>query len=192
MACDQPSEIIGCKYRKTNRKQNKSIKSGQDREEKTQEKSIGEPSNEGKQEVKAKRKLGKTDGKSEEKAKIPGRKKPPEDVKNSYEEQGSKQVIRHRLVVTSLNVESLISNKETLEMYLNDKEVHIIVVTESNITESKLDIAQIDHYTIANKCYRPDTSIKGGGGGGVLIYIHESVPFITGEDQNVVHKGQME
>ena len=83
-------------------------------------------------------------------------------MRNTYEGQDPKQATRHRLVVMTLNVESLISNKETLEMFINDREVHIIVVTESNITESKLHLAQIDHYAIANKCYRPDTSVKGG------------------------------
>ena len=113
-------------------------------------------------------------------------------MKNKYEEQGSDHAVRRRLVVMPRNVESLISNKETLEMYINDREVHINVVTDSNITESKLHLVQMDPHAIANKSYREDTSVKGGGAGGVLIYIIESAPFIPGEDQNIATEGEME
>ena len=45
----------------------------------------------------------------------------------------------------TLNVDSLVSNKETLEMYVNDREIHIVVIVESNVTESKLPLVQFNH-----------------------------------------------
>ena len=95
-------------------------------------------------------------------------------------------------MVLPLNVDSLLSNKETLEMYINDRYIHIIVITESNVTESKLPLVELSHYSIAGKSCREDGLTKGGGGGGVLIYVHNSIPHMPGKDQLTQIKGEME
>ena len=89
----------------------------------------------------------------------------------------------------TLNVDSLVSNKEILEMYINDRNVHVMVVTETNVTEPRLELAKIAHFTIANRSCREDLLIKGGGGGGVIIYVHESVPYLPRKNQITTVKG---
>ena len=92
----------------------------------------------------------------------------------------------------TLNVDSLVSNKETLEMYVNDREVHVMVIVESNVTGSKLPLVTLNRYSIASKSCREDNLTKGGGGGGVLIYVHDSIPYLPGEGELPLIKGEME
>ena len=54
----------------------------------------------------------------------------PEGVKNTKYRADKKEHTRHRLVIMTINVESLPSNKEMLELCINDKEIHVIVVVE--------------------------------------------------------------
>ena len=118
--------------------------------------------------------------------------KVPKGVVNEIKNGSEVTNPRHRLVIMTLNVDSLISNKETLEMFLNDRNVHVMVVTETNVTESRMEQAKIAHYTIANSSCREDLIVKGGGGGGVIIYVHDSVPYIAGTDQITSVKGEIE
>ena len=83
----------------------------------------------------------------------------------------------------TINADSLLSIKEVLELYANNGGVHVMVVVESNETESEIPFAQFGNYTIANKSCREDVLLKGGGGGGVVIYIHNSVPYLPEADQ---------
>ena len=90
----------------------------------------------------------------------------PHGVLNAYKKCITNAKERQRAVIMTLNVDSLISNKETLGMYVNDGDIHVIIITESNVTESKLPLMKLDHYTIANCSCREDNMTKGGGGGG--------------------------
>ena len=87
-------------------------------------------------------------------------------IHNPYGSGTSATAKRHRTVIMTLNVDSLVGNKETLEMYVNDREIHIMVIVESNVTESKLPLVKLNHYSIASKSCREDNLTKGGGGEG--------------------------
>ena len=84
--------------------------------------------------------------------------------------------IRHRLKIMALNIGSLPGNKDIVTQYINDNDVHVAVIVESNVTHSKITEVQIKNYTITNTSCREDNRIKGGGGGGVLIYVYNSIP----------------
>ena len=74
----------------------------------------------------------------------------PAGTVNAIKERSEEINPRHRLVIMALDVDSLVSNEETLEMFINDRNVHVMVVTETNVTENRLELAKIAHYTIAN------------------------------------------
>ena len=88
--------------------------------------------------------------------------------------------IRVRLKILALNVRSILANKKMLERYANDNEAHVLVITETNITVKDMEKAQIAKFTIAGYSCRKDQNTRGGGGGGVLIYVNEHVPFVEG------------
>ena len=75
--------------------------------------------------------------------------------------------IRYRPIIMTINVESLLSNKKVLEHFINDRDFHVIVVVESNVTETKVDVMKLENYSIANKICREDNLAKGGEGSGV-------------------------
>ena len=78
-----------------------------------------------------------------------------------------------------------------LANYVDDQEATVLVLTETNITPSKLPLAHLTGFTLANHCCRPNDSIRGGGGGGVLIFVHNSIPCVKGHGRMVKQKGEM-
>ena len=79
-----------------------------------------------------------------------------------------------------------------LGKYANDNEGHVLVVTESNVTEKDLEGAKMGKFTLTNHSCRQEKGIKGGGGGGALIYVHQHVPYVEGANQVTSEKGVLE
>ena len=82
----------------------------------------------------------------------------PKGMKNAKYKEKTKRDIRHRLVILAINVDSLPSNKEILELYINDGKIHVIVVTGTNITENKTSSVVLANYAITNQNCR-ETSL---------------------------------
>ena len=92
----------------------------------------------------------------------------------------------------ALNIGSYFSKKKALETYINDHGVNIVVITEANVTESRVDQIHLDCFTCTNHCCRTKENVKGGGGGGVLILIHHSIQCIKGYNNTVKEENEME
>ena len=78
----------------------------------------------------------------------------PVGIKNIHYSERKGTHIRHRLVVMTINVDSLLSNKEILELPVNDRDIRVSVVVGANVTESKLPIVKMANYAITNKSCR--------------------------------------
>ena len=92
----------------------------------------------------------------------------------------------------TLNVRSFYGHKKIIECYLNDHQVHVAVIVESNTIKSKLDKIEMTGFKCTNHCCRKDEPVKGGGGGGILIFAHDSVPYLKGQDMEVREKNELE
>ena len=67
-----------------------------------------------------------------------------------------------------------------------------MVITESDATTKDLEKAKIAKFATAGYSCRRDLKIEGGGGGGVLIYVNEHVPFVEGVGWITEAKGVLE
>ena len=92
----------------------------------------------------------------------------------------------------AINVNSHLRHKGILELYINDKEIRAIVVLETSVTGSKLPQESTADYTKTNSSCRQDALVKRGGGGGILIYVHDSIPYYNGITQITTITGEME
>ena len=57
-----------------------------------------------------------------------------------------------------------------MERNANGNEMHVLVITETNIARVDLEKAEIARFAKANYSCRQGRNVQGGGGGGVLIY----------------------
>ena len=117
--------------------------------------------------------------------------KPERLINETYVPQGPTDV-RVRLRRMTLNVGSFASNKKLVECYLNDNCAHVAVITEAHIAQSKIANVAMGNCKVSNHCCRTEGGVKGGGGGGVITWIHNSVPFTEGRNYEVKRKDEME
>ena len=85
-----------------------------------------------------------------------------------------------RIKIMALNIGSFWAKHKALECYINDHEVNVVIITESNVTENSIKQVNIANFACVNYCCRDKGVVKGGGGGGVLIFIHHTVPCVPG------------
>ena len=69
--------------------------------------------------------------------------KGPVGVNNTNRKEKTKARIRHGPVIMTINAGSLPIKKAVLELYSNGREIHVIVVIETNVTESRLPLVQM-------------------------------------------------
>ena len=50
------------------------------------------------------------------------------------------------------------------------------IITESDVTKARIDEVALKNYSLANHFCRTKEGVTGGGGGGILVLIHDSVP----------------
>ena len=92
----------------------------------------------------------------------------------------------------ALIVGSVPSNKNIIACYLNDRQEHVAIITESNVARNELPNIGMEGYSLANHFYRKEALIKGGGGGGIIILIYDCAPYTKGYDLEGEAKGEME
>ena len=117
--------------------------------------------------------------------------KPKNLLHETYVPQGTDD-IRMRLRIMTLNVGSFPGNKKLIECYVKDQRAHIVILTESNVTQTKIEDAEMSGFSTAGYCCRKEKGIKGGGGGGVVIFVRDSVPYTTEYDVVVKIKNELE
>ena len=76
--------------------------------------------------------------------------------------------------------------------YINDNRINVAILTESNVTESKLKKVNLQHFTNTDYSCRVTENIRGGGGGGVLILVHHSIPFLRGYSKITKEENELE
>lgn len=80
---------------------------------------------------------------------------------------------KNKLLLLHANIRSLIKNHAQLEKIIREcpKTIHIIVLTEVNITDRTKQLFNIDNYEM-------HTELRGNRrGGGIIIYSHKSITF---------------
>ena len=85
---------------------------------------------------------------------------------------------RRNTKIMAINPDSPLCNTETLEQRINDTNVHVVIAIESNITDSELEKVRLRNNSITNTTCWEDRDIKGGGGGGSLIFVNRSIPYL--------------
>ena len=74
----------------------------------------------------------------------------PRDLQRADAEIRAPKDIRIRLKIIGLNVRSIPANRKMLERYANDNVVHVLAITESDITYNDIDKARIARFAVAN------------------------------------------
>ena len=71
-----------------------------------------------------------------------------------------------------------------------DDRLHVIIATESHVTKSKMGEAALSYSSLEN-CFRlRDEMLDRGGGGGILILVHDGVPYVEGYNAEVALKNE--
>ena len=96
-----------------------------------------------------------------------------------------------RIRITTLNIKSFWAKHEALECYINDQEVNIAVPTEANVVLQSVDKVNLPNFKCVNHCCRSKLNIKGGGGG-VLIFVHNTIPCLPGYNKESRVEGELE
>ena len=116
----------------------------------------------------------------------------PEGIKRPDGGLGQQGEPRYSTRIMAINIGILLRNLETSGQRINDMRNHPAVAMETSVTESKRDKVKLKNCPVANAGCWEDREIKGRDGGGVLIYVHHSVPFLHGTGQRKPTRGEPE
>ena len=104
---------------------------------------------------------------------------PNKEPKNlQHEDNGpeDKESIRHRIRPMTFNIGSFFAKKKTLENYIHDADTNVVIITESNVAQSKMEQVKLQGFSKTDHCCRAAENIRGGGGG-VIVLIHQIIPY---------------
>ena len=87
---------------------------------------------------------------------------------------------------------SVACNKKLVECYIDDHGIRVAVIAESNVTKSRINDKELSRFPFASYRRRNGGGVKEGGGRGVLIFVHGSVPYTSGRNLRVTPINEVE
>ena len=106
---------------------------------------------------------------------------PPKGVLNEVSRKTEiEDTVGQRVKILVLNIGSFGAKKAALECCIHDHAINKVISTESSVTTQKVDSVDFPNFKCANHCSRDKINVKGGGGGGVLIFVHNAIPCVPG------------
>ena len=88
-----------------------------------------------------------------------------------YRNPDKEWVGMRRIKIIARDIGSFLSKQMALECSVTDYDAHVISITETNVTPNKISLGNSPNFSCADQSRGIQDNIKGGLGGGVMIFV---------------------